>query len=516
MSDKIFDLMLRLCRFPIKANVFNLSNQTFYWIAGVLLLTLVVVLSASFFSGFAPAAHARGITYAGDGKRLQPLPSWLKDSSSALFSGTAEAPLSSGNIVIVNYNPVTTYAVHPEFVIGGLSESGDAACNSVTLLNGRSAAMLYGGCSYDGRASDNRVFIKGGAVDCELYGGNSGRGDAEGNTVTVSGASLKKQVYGGYSDVGRVTKNMVIVSGGFFSGDITGGFCYNGDAAGNTVAISGGAVRRDVSGGYSDESDAKDNAVTISGGFIGANVVGGGCGNYDALGNTVTVSGGSVGSNVLGGSSRKGNAKGNAVIISGGFVGEAVYGGHSGGCASASGNTVTVSGNPSLAKINIYGGFNAGKSHDGDDVTGNTVTISGNPNLTETNIYGGFHENGDEGAFTGNVLNLKSSGISAGSVGNFEYYNFYLPESVAPGAVMLSVTEQVDLKGTTAEILLQDHPNLRKGDKAALINSAAGVSNAPENKNCKAKHDGALYEFSIYTDSNNLWAQVTKISNAVK
>lgn len=496
------------------ANVLNMSNQTFYWIAGILLLTLIVVLSSALFSGFARAAHAREITYAGDGKRLQPLPSWLRDSSSALFSGTAEAPLSSGNIVIVNYNPVIADAVHPEFVIGGLSESGDTACNSVTLLNGRSVFMLYGGCGYDGRVSDNCVIVKSGAVEGELYGGNSERGDVVGNTVTICGASLKKPVYGGYSVVGSVTKNIVIVSGGFFSKDITGGFCYNGAAVGNTVAISGGAVRQDVSGGYSDESDALDNAVAISGGFVGASVVGGGCDNYDASGNTVTVSGGSVSSNVLGGSSRKGNAKGNAVIINGGFVGEAVYGGHSGGCGSASGNTVTISGNPNLAKINIYGGFNAGKNHDCDDVSGNAVTISGDPNLTETNIYGGFHENGDEGAFTGNALNLKSSGISAGSVSNFECYNFYLPQDMAADGTMLSVKDEVDLKGTTVGISLQGGTKLREGDKVALIKSAEGISNAPKNENCTTQHDGSLYEFSICTDSNNLWAQVTEISNA--
>lgn len=514
MSDRIFDLIIRLCRFPIKANVFNLSNTTFYWIAGVSLLTIIVVLSASFFSGFARAAHAKEIIYAGDGKRLQPLPSWLKDSSAALFSGTTDAPLSSGNIVVVNYNPIITDAVHTEFVIGGLSESGDVARNSVTLLNGRCVFMLHGGSGYDGIVSDNCVIIKGGSVDGELYGGNSERGDAVGNTVTISGASLKKHVCGGYSNVGSVTKNKVIVSGGFFGEEITGGFCYNGDAVGNTVAMSGGAVRQDVSGGYSDESDAADNAVTISGGFVGKSVVGGYCDTFSASGNTVTISGGSVGSNVLGGSSRKGNAKSNAVIINGGFVGEAVYGGHSDGCGSASGNTVTISGNPSLTKINIYGGFNVGKSHDGDDISGNTVTISGNPNLAESNIYGGFHENGDEGALTGNILNFKSLGISAGSVSNFEYYNFYLPESTVPGAVMLSVTEQVDLKGTTAEIFLQGGTKLRKGDKVTLIHSAECVSDAPENKSCEAQHEGVLYEFSIYTDSNNLWAEVTKVSNA--
>lgn len=76
--------------------------------------------------------------------------------------------------------------------------------------------------------------------------------------------------------------------------------------------------------------------------------------------------------------------------------------------------------------------------------------------------------------------------------------------------------EPLDLKGTTVAIFLQDGAKFKKGDKIVLIKSAAGVENAPKNKSCKVKRGGMIYEFSIHTDKNNLWAEVTKVGDSAE
>lgn len=220
--------------------------------------------------------------------------------------------------------------------------------------------------------------------------------------------------------------------------------------------IPGGSVEGSVRGGISDGKDATDNIVTIGGGSVKGEIYGGESVRGAAAGNTVTISGGFVEGEVCGGWTYRGNA------------------------------------------------------------TNNTVTISGKPNMAKTYIKGGQPVNESVDTITGNILNFKSSGVSVKGVGNFERYNFYLPASTVVGGTMLGVTGAVDLKGTTVQIFLQDGCKLSKGNKIALIHSAAGVSDSPKNKSFEVKHDGAVYEFSIYTNRNNLWAKVTKVSPAAK
>lgn len=326
---------------------------------------------------------------------------------------------------------------------------------------------------------------------------------------TVAGVTNPAFVLGALSDPEDAVGNSVILLNGQVEYHICGGINWNGSSTGNNVSVSGGGVGLSIFGGHSNGS-SRTNHSAVSGGVVGKNVIGGWSGSGESEGNTVTISGGDVGRAVYGGYSDDcGDVTGNSVIISGGSVGFGVYGGISEN-GNATNNSVIISGG-SVGRA-VYGGY----SDDCGDVLGNIVTISGKPNLTKASIYGGFSKNGDKDALTGNILNLKSHSILARGVSKFEHYNFYLPEDLVAGGVMLSVAETVNLEGMTVAIFLQGSSELCEDDEIALIHSTAGIKNSPKNKDYKVQQGGKLYEFSIYTDSNNLWAGVTEISDAAK
>lgn len=456
-----------------------------------------VLIIVSFFT-LSAVVYAAEISYTGDGKKLQESPRWSLEwfpraVSSWLFPGTQSAPLSSGNKVTVNYDPATEGTIIPKLIAGGVSETGNVSGNRVMLPKGK-GYVVFGGLSCVGKVTGNTVSLGGGFVmeknvttggwleEGKIYGGWSDRGKVTDNTVTISGGKVEGDVIGGCSGDDDVSGNKIVISGDSFTGLVCGGMSERGDVAGNTVTISGVEVRGGVYGGESYSGSVTRNRIVIGGGTVGGDVSGGVCGGGNATGNTLTVSGVDVRGGVYGGGSDIGSATGNAVIVRGGSLGENMYGGYS----------------------------------ENGDATGNTVTISGKPNLAKTSIFGGHTENAAKNAFTGNVLNFKSSGVSVKSIGNFEYYHFYLPEDLAAGGAMLSVAEPADLKGAIVAIILQDNAQLRKGDKVALIYSAAGIRSAPKNIDCQVQQGGKLYEFSIHTERNNLWAEVAKISKAAK
>ena len=51
--------------------------------------------------------------------------------------------------------------------------------------------------------------------------------------------------------------------------------------------------------------------------------------------------------------------------------------------------------------------------------------------------------------WTGNTLNVRNSGMSAKAVVSFQYYNFYLPATLAAGGVMLTVNDIANITGST-------------------------------------------------------------------
>lgn len=492
-------------------------------------LFFMALMVISLFS-LSATAYSEEITYSGTGKNLRDTPSWFMASAPhCLFPGAPEAPLVSDNKITIDYDPAAVGVKNPQFVIGGLGVAKSAVGNRVALTNGRVEKVIFGGFSDEADSENNIVTIKGGFVDIDVLGGQSLKSWAIRNAVNIGGGVVSQNVIGGWG-YSRAANNVVAVRGGSIGRKVVGGF-GDDDTFNNSVVVSGGSVSKDIIGGLSYEGAVMGNAVAIEGGSMSENVYGGKSEGGVAAGNTITVSGGTM-DTIYGGWSDRAGAAENTVTIRGGSIGNDIYGGI--GENGAMGNVVTVSlgsvsgtvcgggserGEVSNNAVTVSGGtvgkgVLGGLCADGGAVN-NTVTISGSPNLEKAQLYGGVSYGGGD-VFTGNTLMFKSRGISAKAVGNFERYKFYLPDSAAADGTMLSVTEPVDLEGTTVEIFLQAGGKFNKGDKIALIHSAEGVGGAPKNKSCKAQQGGSLYEFSIHTDSNNLWAQVTRISAAAK
>ena len=96
------------------------------------------------------------------------------------------------------------------------------------------------------------------------------------------------------------------------------------------------------------------------------------------------------------------------------------------------------------------------------------MTISGAPTISGVSLYGGAGTNSCD-AFTGNVLNIRTSGaLTVDGLQNFQYLNFFLPAAIQPGDTMLTVnTQYANLTGAVGNI---------QGNRSSIIN--VGVDGA--------------------------------------
>ena len=272
---------------------------------------------------------------------------------------------------------------------------------------------------------------------CAVYGAKGQSGDTVGNNEVWINSGKMGSVNGGIisADLGTVTNNKVYVSGGTIA-SVRGGFGLGYVAiTGNEVYVTNSSIISEyggVYGAYGDSYSAiTDNVVHISDSTVAGEVMGGHT-NYS------------------------GAVTGNKVYISGNTVIEKnVYGG--------------------TIEKNIYGGY----AH-GNAATGNSVTISGRPTFAaDSVIYGGYSASGGE--VSGNILNIKSTGITVSNIKNFDVYNFYLPDTVQAGDVLLTVTggssnEQTDLKGSSVNVgITGSAPALKSGDNVTLLHNANGI-----------------------------------------
>lgn len=445
------------------------------------------------------------------------------------FGAVSNRQNSVNNIVIMNGGFVGNN------IVGGYSETGYVEGNSVTIEGTSTVGNnVYGGFNRSGATENNMVAISGGNIKNDVYGGLSDSGTTTKNTVIIDGGTIINDILGGKS-YGSAIDNSVVMSDGLVGQDIIGGLSTSSGSTNNTVSISGGIVSNNVCGGFGVEG-AEDNHIVITGGSIGGTAFGGyangaagiAAGNtisiaadglvrnnvYGGLGyggstdNGVIVSGGVIEGNIYGGWGDSGSAEQNAVNISDGDVKGIVYGGKSVN-GDATSNIVDISGGS--IERDIYGGY----SEQGN-ATYNTITIAGDTVFSaNTGIRGGYVYSGGGDAFTGNTLNFKSSSISVASVANFQYYNFYLPNGTEANDVMLSVTDAVDLAGTTVEVFLQGSVTLQTGDRVALINSSYDFTSSPLNDSSTASLGAFInYDFDIYTENDNLWAELTSATTS--
>jgi outer membrane autotransporter protein len=192
-------------------------------------------------------------------------------------------------------------------------------------------------------------------------------------------------------------------------------------------------------------------------------------------------------------------ASGNRVTISDGTVTGTVYGGYA---------FVDTTGNGTGSAIN------------------NSVTITGAPDLTVATLYGGWVDDGygspgNGDAFTGNTLNLKTSGLTVAGVANFEKLNFYLPTTLTGGQTLLTVTGTADLtdgagRSSTVNVGIDGSSSpLKKGDTVTLIDAGMLTTNSGLNPTANGQGMQGVtlaYEFGLdaTTDPNKLLATVTQ------
>jgi hypothetical protein len=490
------------------------------------------------------SARAETISWDGSGS-LQQDP-W---GDSALFPSSL-----SGNTVTVTGDVAG-------FVYGGLSDiqGGDAAAtgNSVSVGNGAVVdySVIGGEADSDSgaaTATGNSVSVSGGAtVDWDVFGGaaysDSGAAAATGNSVSVSDQATVDYVSGGEaaSDSGAATAtgNSVSVSDSD-TGSVRGGVAYSDSGAatatGNSVSVSDsdtGSVRGGRAESNSGAATATGNSVSIIDSVVGGYVYGGDAdsdsGAATASGNSVSVSNGArVDYDVYGGYaysySDAATATGNRVSLIDSVVGGDVYGGYadsdgSGTSGEADNNTILI--RDGSIGGDIYGGYSlVDMGVETGSATGNTITISGAPTLVGSDLYGGFV--GDylgpapgTDAFTGNTLNVWGyTGSTVGDVGNFQFYDFLLPDSLANGGTALESTGTVTLgdgagrSSTVRASTLGGKSPLAVGDSITLIQ--ANVLDVTDFTQTSAggRHGAVLlYDWSLSTAGSGLTGTVDSI-----
>lgn len=234
--------------------------------------------------------------------------------------------------------------------------TGKVNNNEVTLVNTVSKANVLGGISLSGVASENHVTITGGEVWSDIAGGVvfNGQGDVSDNTVSITGGLMKGDISGGQGNF-TVNRNTVTLSGTTALKSVIGGLSAGGDANGNEVSVTGGSVTGDIYGGFSQNGgSASGNSVTLV--------------------NVVKLSDPNAEAMVIGGLSLNGSASNNVVTIDGGKIGASITGGYvAGGNGDATNNTVIIKGNADIRESVIYGGRT--DTGTGDVTTGNTLQI---------------------------------------------------------------------------------------------------------------------------------------------
>lgn len=446
----------------------------------------------------------------------------ISDGMAEMSREPVAGALSRGSGTVA-YNSVKATGGNFYAIFGGGSAEGIAEYNSVTVegatvIEGRVA----GGLATEGVARHNSVTISGTAEIKEgVFGGTVDRGgdpaDLIDNSVMISGGKIGDVVFGAYTEGSVIVAyNSVTLTDGLINGEVYGGASTkNGIAEYNSVTVSGGTINMLATGGVSIDNVARYNNVTVTGGTIKGSIYGG-MSEINAIENKVMISGGNIGGDVFGAESKaESSATGNEVIISGTPTFESAYGTNIYGASTfdgeITGNKVTISGRPVFnfndpdKNIKIYGGY---VDRDGN-VTGNSVEINGDMNFTESlEIYGGYGGTGavtgnsvtisgrpifaadsviyggysaSGGEVSGNILNIKSTGITVSNIKNFDVYNFYLPDTVQAGDVLLTVTggssnEQTDLKGSSVNVgITGSAPALKSGDNVTLLHNANGI-----------------------------------------
>ena len=498
-----------------------------------------------------------GVVVEGDDLLDIEIPIGVVGGAALVDSGNVEARGNSATIA----GDVDGYVYGGVALIGNGSGNASVANNTVTINNGgRVNGKIYGGAalindgSGNATAINNTLIIKDGAVYGYAYGaeamirGGSGNAIAANNTLTINDGEFDNGYFVGghaHTDAGSATvtgNSMSVTNSNFY--DITPNF-YSSVFGGEAESREGSATATGNSMSISNSNFA--GKAYVFGGY--AEIVNG---VATATGNTVRISGDS---NFGGTTNIYGGYAGLHPAFEDFYFDEESDGYYnltlSSSTATASGNTVSISGGNFADETNVYGGFiYAHEQTTTVKATNNTVTISGTPALSNVNIYGGDVEyyngspsNQSKDVFSGNTLNVwndKGSGFEVASVQNFQSLNFVFPADqsdavltgaatlgdttfgnstvtastfggtapLRPGAVVTLIDGTITDNGFNTQATGKHGATLRY--KLALENNddslVATVENVEANPEAKALSEGFLGSFTVVTEGGNLVA----------
>ena len=102
------------------------------------------------------------------------------EGGQSLYPGSYDAPLASGNKMVIDYIPGGN-VVDPDSAFGGFARTGTSEKNTLTFKNGRVHRFVFGGFSLKGDVKKNSVIFSDGiAADAaigKLCGGQTQNGD---------------------------------------------------------------------------------------------------------------------------------------------------------------------------------------------------------------------------------------------------------------------------------------------------------------------------------------------------
>lgn len=436
-------------------NVYNVKTMNFYLPQGTkngdTLLKSHVVIPGG---GTTVNAYANGGLNLKMGNSVYLVNGTIDSSKGKVSKGTVSLGVSKSVPVLYSQVTKNKKGDYIKLTIGKSNSSAKIPSSSnqkTSITKGTVTKDIYGGRGYGDNAQNNTVTISGGTITKNVIGGfstylydsNKTSGYANENTVyikkgTIGSSSKPSAVYGGYSYNNNTNKNRIDVSGGTVYGGVIAGKSGNsGSSTYNTANIKGGITYGNITGGESTSGTVTNNGVNVTGGTVKtlknqtSRIVGGVSKDSDVTNNTVSINGGTVSVDAFGGYSTNGNAEANTVNISQALSGN-VYGGYS------------VNGNALNNQINLYKG-SSGK------------------------IYGGYSSTG---GVTNNLLNMYGNAFSAKGIYNVDSINFYMPDTVSNGDILLQAPFTVPDAGTLINATAENSLNLKPGESIYLLRGA--------------------------------------------
>ena len=264
----------------------------------------------------------------------------------------------------------------------------------------------------------------------------------------------------------------------------------------------------------------KDNAIAGAGGVTYAQS------DIPSMvtGNSLTINGGTFGRKSGFYGARLTNSRGTSVNDNSVIIKDGTFNDHSAYFNTIAGGSVTRSGsggetdtftasnnvvdldNVTLISPRIYGGYigNLSSTNSGS-ATNNTVILREKLKLTDYGyLYGGYSNNANLDVRTGNTLEVRTVGLTAKNVYNFENYHFILPGTVKANDIVLTLTDSdgTDISGAKVGVAVAGGSTpLKVGDSVTLLRNRYGLETKGYTQTSLTGTQGVslAYDFTLAT-----------------